>query len=209
MTASLLARVVQTLQERQIPFALIGAAAMAAHGVSRSTFDTDLLSVGSSALDDVVWRALAADGVDVDIRHGDETDPLLGVVRCSQGDQTIDLVVGRSAWQREVIARATPTEVFSLSLPIVTVADLILFVTGPKLTTGIGDLHFEGDHSGRELLAVVWKDHVVSEAWIVRYAHRAHTPDTFDRYPSARYVASTNDCPRSLSIKPGPMRFMV
>jgi predicted nucleotidyltransferase len=126
MTASVLARVVQVLQEKQIPFALIGAAAMAAHGVSRSTFDTDLFSVGPSALDDGVWQVLAADGVDVDVRHGDDDDPLLGVVRCTRGDQVIDLVVGRSAWQREVIARATPTQVFSLDLPIVTPEDLIL-----------------------------------------------------------------------------------
>lgn len=126
MTSSLLARVVQVLQERQIPFALIGAAAMAAHGVSRSTFDTDLFSVGAPALDDGMWRGLAADGVDVDVRHGDEDDPLLGVVRCVHGEQAIDLVVGRSAWQREVIARAAPTHVFSLDLPIVLVEDLIL-----------------------------------------------------------------------------------
>jgi hypothetical protein len=42
------------------------------------------------------------------------------------GEQAIDLVVGRSAWQRDVIARATPTLVFSLNLPIVTAEDLIL-----------------------------------------------------------------------------------
>jgi hypothetical protein len=34
MTASLLARVLEALEEKQIPFALIGAAAMAAHRVS-------------------------------------------------------------------------------------------------------------------------------------------------------------------------------
>lgn len=126
MTAPVLARVVQVLQQRQIPFALIGAAAMAAHGVSRSTFDTDLFSVGASALDDGVWRALDADGIDVDVRRGDEDDPLLGVVRCTRGDEAIDLVVGRSTWQREVIDRSTSTHVFSLDLPIVTVEDLIL-----------------------------------------------------------------------------------
>jgi predicted nucleotidyltransferase len=126
MTAPLLARVFQVLQERQISFALIGAAAMAAHGVSRSTFDTDLFSVGPAALDDGIWKALATDGIDVDVRHGDDDDPLLGVVRCSHGEEAIDLVVGRSAWQREIIARATPTLVFSLNVPIVTVEDLIL-----------------------------------------------------------------------------------
>ncbi|HKP64760.1 MAG TPA: hypothetical protein VJV78_48820 [Polyangiales bacterium] len=85
-----------------------------------------LFCVGPSALDDSLWRALATDAVEVDVRHGDDDDPLLGVVRCTQGEQTIDLVVGRSAWQREVIARATPTRVFSLDLPIVRLEDLII-----------------------------------------------------------------------------------
>jgi hypothetical protein len=126
MTASVLGSVVQILEENQIPFALIGAAAMAARGVSRSTFDTDLLSVGPSTLDNSIWQALETDGIEVDVRHGDDDDPLLGVVRFVRGDEAIDLVVGRSAWQRDVIARATPTQVFSLNLPIVTVEDLIL-----------------------------------------------------------------------------------
>jgi hypothetical protein len=126
MNQSVLARVVQILQERQIPFALIGAAAMAAHGVSRSTFGTDLFSVGPSTLDVGIWQALDTDGIDVDVRHGDDDDPLLGVVRFVHGEQAIDLVVGRASWQRDVIARATPTKVFSLDLPIVTVEELIL-----------------------------------------------------------------------------------
>jgi predicted nucleotidyltransferase len=126
MTERLLHRVVRVLEGRGIHFALIGAAAMAAHGVSRSTYDTDLFSVGPSALDSDLWTAIAAEGAHVDLRHGDDDDPLLGVVRCTDGEQAIDLVVGRSRWQQDVIARAKPTKAFSLDLPIVTIEDLIL-----------------------------------------------------------------------------------
>ena len=126
MNVSLLARVVHVLEQNEIAFAMIGAAAMAAHGVSRSTYDTDLFSVGEAALDARIWQALEADGIDIDVRCGDDDDPLLGVVRCTQADQTIDLVVGRSQWQSEVIARATPTHVFALNLPIATIEDLIV-----------------------------------------------------------------------------------
>jgi len=63
-----------------------------------------------------MWQALAAGGIDVDIRHGDDDDPLLGVGRGSQGDRSVDLVVGRSSWQRDIMARARPTQVFSLDL---------------------------------------------------------------------------------------------
>jgi hypothetical protein len=73
-----------------------------------------------------MWRALALQGIQIDVREGDDDDPLLGVVRCASGEDAIDVVVGRSRWQREVIDRATHTEVFALQLPIVTVEDLIL-----------------------------------------------------------------------------------
>lgn len=43
-------RVVDLLVRRDIPHALIGAAALAARGVARSTFDIDLLKEGSPAL---------------------------------------------------------------------------------------------------------------------------------------------------------------
>lgn len=126
MKGSLLARVVHVLEARQIPFALIGAAAMAAHGVSRATQDTDLFSVGPSVLEPAVWEALANDDVEVDVRHGDEDDPLLGVVRCTDGNDVLDVVVGRSKWQREIVARASSTHLPPLTIPIVTVEDLVL-----------------------------------------------------------------------------------
>lgn len=47
---SLLETVVEALQANRIRFALIGAAAMAIHGVSRSTFDVDLLATDPRSL---------------------------------------------------------------------------------------------------------------------------------------------------------------
>jgi hypothetical protein len=99
---------------------------MAAHGVSRSTYDTDLLAVSSACLDREMWRALEALGVEVDVRVGDDDDPLLGVVRITRGDETIDVVVGRSQWQRGILERARSIHVFSTDLPLVTIEDLVL-----------------------------------------------------------------------------------
>jgi predicted nucleotidyltransferase len=123
---SILAQVVQALEGRQVPFALIGAAAMAAHGVSRSTYDTDLLCVGRTALDPSLWRPLEASGIAVEVREGDDDDPLLGVVRFTKDGEAIDLVVGRSQWQRAILERATRVTVLSVELPIATVEDLVV-----------------------------------------------------------------------------------
>jgi len=43
-----------------VPCALIGAAALAVHGISRSTFDIDLLVTDRGVLDDSLWISLPA-----------------------------------------------------------------------------------------------------------------------------------------------------
>ncbi len=63
------------------PHALIGAAALAIHGVSRSTHDLDLLATEPSCLDPRQWSALSEEGIVVEVRKGDADDPLAGVVR--------------------------------------------------------------------------------------------------------------------------------
>lgn len=122
----LLAKVVTTLEGQNVPVALIGAAAMAAHGVSRSTQDIDLLSLSHACLEPQVWTDLVRVGATVDVRVGDDDDPLLGVVRIAQGTQMVDVVVGRSRWQRGVLDRAQQVTVFSVSLRVVTPEDLVL-----------------------------------------------------------------------------------
>jgi hypothetical protein len=82
----LLARVHDELGRAHVPHALIGAAALAVHGVSRSTFDQDILVTDSRVLIRDLWAALAADAL-VDIREGDTDDPLAGVVRVSAGEE--------------------------------------------------------------------------------------------------------------------------
>jgi hypothetical protein len=51
----LLTRVLDLLEDWGIKHALIGAGAMAAHGVSRSTQDVDFLVVDASVLEPVRW----------------------------------------------------------------------------------------------------------------------------------------------------------
>ncbi len=124
---SLLARVSRLLRARGIDHAVIGAAALAAHGVARATADVDLLACDARCLEEELWNELRASGVQVRVRLGDESDPLAGVARITAaGDAPVDLVVGKPSWQRALLGRATEADFGDASLPLVAAADLIL-----------------------------------------------------------------------------------
>ncbi len=140
---SLLATVIRRLDELAIDYCAIGAAALAAHGVSRSTQDIDLFTTAARALDRSSWRELPS-GVRHELRQGDAFDPLLGVVRFAQaGEVDIDVVVGKFRWQSAVVAGAVPTSIEGVSLRVATPAGLILLklhAGGPKDAWDIGQL---------------------------------------------------------------------
>jgi hypothetical protein len=131
-----LARVVGTLEAAGIESALIGAMALAVRGVARSTFDIDLLVLRTETLDRRIWAALIDEGAPVEIRHGDASDPLEGIVRlrAAQGP-SIDVIVGRSGWQLGVIERAERLVVAGAQVRVATAADLVLlklYAGGPS-----------------------------------------------------------------------------
>jgi hypothetical protein len=136
MMLGLLDDVSRELGGHGLPHALIGAGALAVHGVGRSTFDLDLLVTDRAVLSPVFWAPLAARGDGVDVRAGDDDDPLAGVVRLSRaGSRSVDVVVGRSAWQAEAIRRAGPRRLGEVPIPVAGPADLILlklYAGGPQ-----------------------------------------------------------------------------
>lgn len=123
---TLLERVESILDSRAIPSALIGAAALAVHGVSRSTFDRDLLAANPGVLDSAFWRD-GLPGVATDVRRGDASDPLTGVIRFQQPDERdVDLVVIRASWVEALLARAVARAEGATAGRVVTAPDLIL-----------------------------------------------------------------------------------
>jgi hypothetical protein len=123
----LLERVSTLLARHRIEHALIGAAALAAHGVARATLDLDLLAIDPACLEARIWEEVRSTGAQVEIRRGDDSDPLGGVVRITSADeQTVDLIVGKHAWQRDLLARSAPLRIGGAALPVVRAADLIL-----------------------------------------------------------------------------------
>jgi hypothetical protein len=104
---TLLDRVSAVLQEHSIPHALIGAAALAAAGVSRSTYDLDLLTGDARVLLPETWHRLQDAAVSIEIRRGDDEDPLGGVIRLEHADERpVDVILAKYAWQARTVDRA-------------------------------------------------------------------------------------------------------
>src|SRR4051794_1588650 len=134
---SLLGAIAQILRTAEIPFALIGASAMASHGIQRSTLDQDLLVVDPACLRPELWEPLKDLGAVFEIQKGDIFDPLAGVVRVSlPRERPVDVVVGKFTWQRKVIERALEApRSTGEDIPVVRAVDLILlklYAGGPR-----------------------------------------------------------------------------
>jgi hypothetical protein len=114
-------------------YALIGAHAMAVRGYARFTVDIDLLTTDTRVLDAATWIPLVEQGARVDRRRGDDDDPLAGVVHIVLADDTnVDVVVGRWAWEQQVVARAERMTVLGVTIAVPPTSDLILL----KLAAG-------------------------------------------------------------------------
>lgn len=123
---SLLVDAISVLETAHIPHALIGAAALALHAVSRSTADVDLLTVDPRTLDANLWDDLGGRCDSMRVLRGDSEDPLAGTVRVMRSGEIVDVVVGRYVWQKEIIDAAQPMSVGEVTLPVVRPAGLIL-----------------------------------------------------------------------------------
>src|SRR6478736_1870569 len=122
----LLQRVLAILDSAGVRYALVGAVAVASRGVPRSTYDLDLFTTDKNVFRAELWTDLRREGVPVDIRRGDQFDPLGGVVRVGAKPDQIDVVVGKWAWEQGVIERAQPVEIRDgITIPLPSTGDLI------------------------------------------------------------------------------------
>jgi hypothetical protein len=148
--------VTRVLDAAAIPYALIGAHAMAARGYPRFTTDIDLLTADTRVLDAATWVPLSEGGALIDRRRGDHDDPLAGVVRIVLADGTnVDVVVGRWPWERELVGRAEPMTVLGVTIGVPSTGDLILL----KLAAG-GYLDL---HDAAALLALAGRERVIAD----------------------------------------------
>jgi hypothetical protein len=145
---TLLQQVHILLVRARIAHALVGAAALAARGVARSTYDIDLLTTDRRVLEGALWSGLRQPGVVVEVRRGDEDDPLAGVVRIDRpDDRPVDVIVGKQVWQARAVERAESRED---GPPVVTSEDLVLLKLYAGGTQDLWDV--------REILALAGGD---------------------------------------------------
>lgn len=122
---------VDALDAAGVPFALIGAMALAAHGVARNTRDADLLATDRRALDPMTWDQ-ARRQVSVDVRSGDADDPLAGVIRigAARSALPVEVIVPRAAWFSSIVERARASghrwSIGGVVVPVVALPDLVL-----------------------------------------------------------------------------------
>lgn len=95
------------LSDHGVPFVLIGAVALAVHGVARFTADVDFLTSDRSVLAAAFWEGF--DGPRPALRAGDAEDPLVGVARFALSPQH-DLIVGKSPGTRLALEEARMEE---------------------------------------------------------------------------------------------------
>jgi len=128
--------VTDRLRAAGVDFVAIGASGMAVWGVVRATVDIDLLTTEARVLREVFWEPVRSAGLEVEIRWGDTSDPLVGVVSIAGGaGRPVDLVVGEAPWQMAIVKEGEPASIGGLQLPAATPAGLVLlklYAGGPQ-----------------------------------------------------------------------------
>lgn len=132
-----LARLVAVLEQRRVPYAVIGGLAVAAWGAPRATEDIGLLADLSPSPE--LDSALRTAGFDVEWRRGgpDDPVPLLLRLRSASGPE-IDVVSATRVWEREMLGRSIRVQIpEGPETPVVAADDLIVL---KLLAGGPGDL---------------------------------------------------------------------
>ena len=136
--ARLLLDVIDVLNESQIPYAVIGAFAVACYGVPRYTGDADgvawLKEPGISA--EQLKDRLAAAGYDAAIRRGDIEDPILLTIRVDdEFKNRFDLLLSVRGMDPDAVHRCFTTQLLDSAVRVIGAEDLVgmkLFAGGPQ-----------------------------------------------------------------------------
>jgi hypothetical protein len=136
-STDLLFDVVRALNERGIPYAVIGAMAVSVHGVVRASVDADaVVSVALSGLR-ALGNDLAAEGLIIEFREGDVFDPIPAMLIVSdRHDNRVDLLMSLRGLDADIYERAIEVQLpeYEYPLRIASKEDVIamkLFAGGP------------------------------------------------------------------------------
>lgn len=134
----LLLEVIKVLEQKQIPYAVIGAIAAAYFGVVRASLDADVvisLAHQEDSLGSLV-TALNSQSVSVSVRHGDASDPLLGVIVVNDAyDNRVDLILGIRGMDPQAFSRISTASFLDSKINMIGLEDFIamkVFAGGPQ-----------------------------------------------------------------------------
>lgn len=129
----ILEEVAAVLESIGAAYALIGGRAVVLRGYPRMTTDYDFLTADRRIMQRQTWQTFEDAGAKVDIRKGDQFDPVAGVVHITFADGgDADVVLAKWKWEAAVIERAEPLLLRGRRIPVPTISDLILL----KLAAG-------------------------------------------------------------------------
>ena len=133
--------ILQSLEEENVKFLLVGAYAMAAYGYIRATMDIDIWVMPSADNGEAVLRALRKfgaplHGLTIDDIQKDDTIFQIGVA-----PRRIDIMTGASGLQfDEAFAQSLETDVEGLRIHIPSLEDLILNKKATGRTKDLADV---------------------------------------------------------------------
>ena len=123
-----IADIVDLLNERVIPFALIGGLAVMVRGETRVTVDVDIVA----GIDvDKALELLAMLGTSLFMPLFDDVEEIITTafimpLRHKNTQVKVDLAIGLSGFERQLIKRATKVEMSGVSIPVATAEDLLV-----------------------------------------------------------------------------------
>jgi hypothetical protein len=136
---ALVRKAVRALSDADVPFAVIGATALAVRGLPRMTRDLDLLVVLEDAF--AAIDALEAAGLRsvTPVRRSGDTEPMY-VLEQKRGGGEVDVLVASAEPESTVVAEATVADVFGVRAPVATLEHLVLMYLYSNQPRHAGDL---------------------------------------------------------------------
>jgi len=154
----LLLDIIDNLNKRQIPYAIIGAFAASFYGMVRASLDADaVISVHSSQDAVNLCLDLRNKGLIVEHRRGDHNDPIAAVINIEDDfHNRVDLLIGIRGMAKEVFQRSQGAQFMGASIKIISQEDFIaskIFAGSPKdIEDVIGVLNVSGKKTDLVLL---------------------------------------------------------
>lgn len=130
MLIEALRKVVATLDQLGVPYALIGGLALATRGVVRATKDVDLLVDWNLRGADALVQSFNQNNFPATFRRGPADDPVPGLIRvaisAAEGPVRCDLLFASAAWQADAVRNAAPVDLQGFVVRVAQAGDLFV-----------------------------------------------------------------------------------